>query len=148
MRIVPATTAHLPRWGEMRHALWDFDSAADHAQQAELAYFSGYPDRAAFIALSDAGQPVGFAEAALRRDYVEGCETSPVAFLEGIYVEPGERNRGIARALADAVAAWGQAKGCSEFASNALLDNTDSHAFHAALGFTETERVVFFRKEL
>lgn len=148
MKIVRAKAEHLPRWGEMRHALWDFESSADHADQARLAYLSGNPDRAAFIALGEASLAIGFAEATLRRDYVEGCDTSPVAFLEGIYVEPDCRVSGVARALANTVAEWGQAKGCSEFASNALIDNTDSHAFHTALGFTETERVVFFRKEL
>lgn len=132
----------------MRHALWDFETTEDHAEQAAEFYLSGHPDRVAFIALDDSGEPIGFAEAALRRDYVEGCETSPVAFLEGVYVEPGARKSGVARALSDAVAAWGRERGCSEFASNALIDNTASHAFHAAIGFEETERVVFFRKEL
>ena len=148
MKIVPATLDHLPRWGEMRHALWDFESSADHADQAARDYLSGNNDRIAFIAVGDAGEPVGFAEATLRRDYVEGCETSPVAFLEGIYVEPDHRCSGIARALSDAVADWGRKRGCSEFASNALIDNTASHAFHTAIGFAETLRVVFFRKEL
>jgi aminoglycoside 6'-N-acetyltransferase I len=35
-----------------------------------------------------------------------------------------------------------------ELASDALLDNNGSHAMHEALGFTETERVVYFRKAL
>lgn len=91
---------------------------------------------------------VGFAEATIRRDYVEGCETSPVVFLEGVYVRPEARRGGVAQALADAVAEWGKVKGCTEFASNALLDNSDSHRFHAAIGFAETERVVFFRRAL
>lgn len=33
-------------------------------------------------------------------------------------------------------------------ASDALLDNAGSHAFHEAVGFEETERVVYFRKSL
>ncbi|MBX9643913.1 MAG: GNAT family N-acetyltransferase [Novosphingobium sp.] len=148
MRIVAASKQHLTRWSEMRHALWDFESIPDHAEQVKGAYLSGNSDRAAFIATCDAGTVIGFAEATLRRDYVEGCDTSPVAFLEGIYVEPDHRHSGVARALADAVADWGRERGCSEFASNALIDNTASHAFHAAIGFAETLRVVFFRKEL
>lgn len=148
MPILRASREHLEQWAQLRFALWPWEDALHHAEQAEALYLSDHPDRAAFVANEADGKLSGFAEATLRRDYVEGCDSSPVVFLEGIYVEPEQRQSGIARALSDAVAAWGRAKGCSEYASNALLDNVDSHAFHAAIGFEETERVVFFRKEL
>lgn len=149
--IVPASAELLPQWAELRYALWTWDSVEDHAREAEDMYLAGHPDRpdrVAFLALDAEGNVAGFAEADLRRDYVEGCETSPVAFLEGIYVRPDARQSGVARALSDRVALWGKEKGCTEYASNALLDNIDSHNFHAAIGFTETERVVYFRKDL
>ena len=94
------------------------------------------------------GRAVGLAEAGLRHDYVEGCKTSPVAFLEGIYVAPDCRRMGIARGLVTAVEAWARAQGCTEFASDAALDNLESHQMHGALGFSETRRVVYFRKML
>jgi aminoglycoside 6'-N-acetyltransferase I len=148
MKILPATSDHLRAWAELRHALWTWDEVDDHAEEAEQLYLSGNPDHHALMALDDNGIVVGFAEATLRRDYVDGCKTSPVVFLEGVYVRPEARLGRVALALANAVAVWGKAEGCTEFASNALLDNIDSHAFHAAIGFEETERVVFFRKEL
>lgn len=148
MKIVPAAAEHLLVWGDMRNALWPWDSAQEHAEEAADLYLASNGDRMAFIAVNAEGIPVGFAEATLRRDYVEGCDSSPVVFLEGIYVAPAARRAGVARALSDAVAAWGTTKGCCEYASNALLDNADSHAFHAAIGFQETERVVFFRRAL
>ena len=89
---------------------------------------------------------MGFAEAALRHDYVNGCQSSPVAFLEGIYVRPAFRGRGVGRQLVKAIEAWALASGCTEFASDAAIDNTTSHAMHEALGFSETQRVVYFRK--
>ena len=103
-----------------------------------------------FIALGAGGpdDATGFAEAMLRRDYVNGCDSSPVLFLEGLYVDPAHRRQGVARALVDAIAGWGREQGYREFASDALLANAASHAVHAALGFTETERVVYFRKPL
>ena len=61
---------------------------------------------------------------------------------------PEQRRKGVARALVDAVASWGRSKSCAEFASDALLDNVESHRMHQALGFEETERVVYFRKLL
>jgi len=95
-----------------------------------------------------AGKPVGLAEAAMRTDYVNGTAASPVAFLEGIYVLPDARRQGVAAALVDAVCRWARECGCRELASDALLENERSHAVHRALGFEETERVVFFRKPL
>jgi aminoglycoside 6'-N-acetyltransferase I len=129
----------------LRAALWP--EAEDHA--GDIARMLAAPERfIAFLARDDGGVATGFAEVSLRHDYVNGCETSPVGFLEGIYVVPAARRRGVARALAAAAEYWAQAKGCREFASDALLDNVDSHRMHAALGFIETERVVAFRKLL
>ena len=75
-------------------------------------------------------------------------QTSPVVFLEGIYVLPADRRSGSARLLCGAIAAWGKSAGCSELASDAPLDNHVSHSFRAALGFEETQRVMFFCKDL
>ena len=82
----------------------------------------------------------------MRTDYVNGTSTSPVAFLEGIYVVPEARRKGVAAALIAAISKWALSIGCRELASDALLENEVSHALHLALGFQETERVIFFRK--
>jgi aminoglycoside 6'-N-acetyltransferase I len=108
----------------------------------------GAHDRIAFLAVDGEARIRGFSEAALRRDYVNGCKTSPVAFLEGIYVRPDARGGGVGRALGSAVAAWGREAGCTELASDALLENVDSQTFHLALGFEETERVVYYLRRL
>lgn len=84
----------------------------------------------------------------MRHDYVNGTSSSAVAFLEGIYVHPSWRRHGVARALVAAVMNWGRSQGCGELASDALLENTSSHLMHEALGFEETERVVYFRMSL
>ncbi len=128
--------------------LWPEASAEAHRAELEQVIAAGDGGTVAFIASTAAGEVVGFAEASLRTDYVNGCETSPVTFLEGVHVEPGRRKAGIAKALCLAVEAWGRAAGSVEMASDADLCNTASHAFHAAIGFEETERVVFFRKLL
>jgi aminoglycoside 6'-N-acetyltransferase I len=133
-------------WRELRDALWP---QPRHLQLAEMAAIAAEPRRyAAFVAYGDARAPVGFAEAALRTDYVNGAQSTPVAFLEGLYVAPRLRRQGLGRALVAEVCRWAQDLGCSEMASDALLENKVSHAVHRALGFTETERVVFYRKEL
>ncbi len=103
---------------------------------------------AQFISYGETGVPTGIAEASIRRDYVNGTHESPVAFLEGIYVEAPWRQKGVARQLVEAVCCWAQERGISELASDADQNNTISHAVHQALGFEVTERVVFFRKTL
>jgi len=94
-----------------------------------------------------AGQLVGFAELS-RRPYAEGCETSPVGFLEGWYVAPARRRQGIGRALVQAAEVWARGRGCREFASDALAENGLSAAAHRALGFEEVEVIRCFRKDL
>lgn len=146
MRIEQAGHEHLDVWARLRAELWPDDSVEHH--RSELARLRADQNGIAFVAIDAAGHVVGFAEATLRHDYVNGCDTSPVLFLEGIYVRRESRQQGVARSLCQAVGAWGRAAGCIEFASDVLIDNLESHAFHAALGFVETERVVYFRRSL
>ena len=91
---------------------------------------------------------MGFAQCQLRHDYVEGTETSPVGYLEGIYVREGARRHGIARQLISACESWAKAQGCTEFASDCELDNMDSQQFHRAVGFEEANRIVAYVKKL
>lgn len=141
------TSVEQSGWLEMRQALWPDGTREEHL--SEMSTFCADPERyAQFVAYSESNAPVGFVEAAIRTDYVNGTKSSPVAFLEGLYVIPEARRQGVARALVDAAEFWALEKGCREFASDALLDNHVSRAVHQALGFEETERVVFFRKSL
>jgi aminoglycoside 6'-N-acetyltransferase I len=136
-----------PRWIALRAELWPELTVEQH--QDDLAKLRAIDSRplVGFLALDD-NKAVGFAEAALRRAGVNGCDTLNVAFLEGIWVQPHYRRRGIASALIAATEQWARKIGCTEFGSDALLHNTVSHSMHAALGFEETERVVYFRKRL
>jgi aminoglycoside 6'-N-acetyltransferase I len=148
MNIAPASSAFWDDWAEMRAVLWPDLSQKAHRAEIERLYSSMTTQCIAFLAVSEAGKAIGFSEASLRRDFVNGCNTSPVLFLEGIYVEMAFRGRGIGRSLCEAAANWGCAEGCSEFASDAYLVDLASHAFHKAVGFEETERVVYFRRSL
>ncbi|MDQ8032188.1 MAG: GNAT family N-acetyltransferase [Bordetella sp.] len=134
-------------WARLRTALWPDASAAEHRR--EIAEQLAEPARyAAFIATAEPAGAIGLAEIALRHDYVNGTDSSPVAFLEGIYVAPEARRGGAARLLVEACRAWALAQGCRELASDTALDNGVSQAVHEALGFEETERVVFYRLRL
>ena len=145
--IEPCTSIDQPGWLSLRQTLWSEGSRSEHL--AEMASFLAEPQRfAQFIYYVEPDVPAGFVEAALRYDYVNGTESSPVAFLEGIFVLPAHRRQGIAGRLVAAVERWAISRGCREFASDAALVNELSHAVHRSLGFRETERVVYFRKLL
>lgn len=105
-------------------------------------------DGAQFFLQCCDGVPVGFAQCQLRRDYVEGTDSSPVGYLEGIFVREEYRRRGLARQLLAACEGWARAQGCREFASDCELHNLDSLRFHLGIGFTEANRIICFTKKL
>jgi aminoglycoside 6'-N-acetyltransferase I len=142
------------QWIALRAALWPDEDPTSLA--AEVARFFAEPESRrsplpeAVLVAADAdrqSQLVGFAELS-RRAYAEGCETSPVGFLEGWYVVPQRRRQGVGRALVTAAEAWARSLGCREFASDALAENTVSATAHRALGFEEVEVIRCFRKDL
>lgn len=104
--------------------------------------------KTAFFIKYASSQPVGFAQCGLRHDYVEGAETSPVGYLEGIFVEEEYRENGYAKEMLLACEKWAKDMGCTEFASDCELDNAGSYAFHMAMGFEETNRVICFKKNI
>ena len=121
-----------------------------HSEEEMTEEFTSLLDRedAAVFLYREQGEAVGFAQCQLRHDYVEGTKTSPVGYMEGIYVREGARRHGIARKLMSACETWAKAQGCTEFASDCELGNKDSQQFHRAVGFEEANRIVAYVKKL
>ena len=131
----------------MREALWPAEGPSSHPREVQQ-FFTGSQRTPFEVLIAELdGRAIGFAELSIR-PYAEGCETDRVAFLEGWYVEPQYRRRGAGRALVLAAEAWAGAQGCTEFGSDALIDNTLSAAAHAALGFDEVAQIRCFLKRL
>ena len=147
MEVRRATTDDSAVWLKMRQALWP-EGASDHPFEI-AGYFAGRlrMPLEVLLAFDDAGLPVGFVELSIR-PYAEGCDTDSVAYLEGWYVAPEARLQGVGRSLIQAAEQWAREEGCSEFASDALVDNEIGAAAHRALGFTEVVQVRCFKKSL
>ena len=135
-------------WLRMRQALWP--NADPDAQLADMDEWLAQSDTTVIVVprIGGAGAGLaGFAEVGTR-SIAESCESSPVAFLEGWYVDPDLRRQGVGTALVRAAETWARTKGFKELASDTQLANTDSQRAHAAVGFIEVERLVAYRKVL
>ena len=131
----------------MRAALWPDADERELTREA-AAYLDGTPSLdAVLVAEAPSGEPLGMLELSLR-SVAEGCRSTPVPYVEGWYVVPEARRRGVGRSLLAAAEQWARDRGYAEIASDALIDNTASERAHLALGFEEVERAIHFRKDL
>ncbi|MGM9602482.1 MAG: aminoglycoside 6'-N-acetyltransferase [Faecousia sp.] len=126
---------------KLAFCLWPSHSVLE--MESEFRELLAREDAACFLA-----EDVGFAQCQLRRDYVEGTSSSPVGYLEGIYVAEAHRGEGIAGRLLQSCESWAAEMGCTEFASDCELSNLVSQSFHQKLGFTEANRIVCYTKKL
>ncbi len=127
----------------MRQKLW-WDSTE---QEVDELLNSRDPGILILVAERDGGGLAGFAEVGLRK-FAGGCSTTPVAYLEGIWVDPDRRRGGIASELVRHAEDWARDLGLSELASDSEIDNAGSRSFHHAAGFEETHRTIHFRRDL
>ncbi|HTB22173.1 MAG TPA: GNAT family N-acetyltransferase [bacterium] len=139
-----ATLQDRKLWAAMRFELWPEAGLAEHFK--DLPKWARRRRFGAWIAL-DKALPVGFVEAYVR-DFANGCEGQPVAFLEGIWVQKAYRRKGIGKRLLRRVEQWALDQGLAELGSDAYAGDKLSHRSHRGWGFKETERVVYFRKSL
>lgn len=130
---------------ELANLLWPHHQVAELDEEFKQLISS--ENAACFIYYEDI-IPVGFAQCELRNDYVEGTKSSPVGYLEGIYVRSEYRMKGIAKELLVYSEQWAKSLGCSEFASDCELDNTQSFKFHLNTGFKEANRIICFTKKI
>jgi len=84
----------------------------------------------------------------IRTEYVNGTTTSPVLYIEAIYVMEEYRNLGIGRKLIKHAEEYAKIRGIKEIASDCLINNHVSKLFHKSCGFVEKERVICFVKEI
>jgi aminoglycoside 6'-N-acetyltransferase I len=74
----------LPQAAQLACRLWPEHNISEMLEEMTDAF-----DRQAVFLAFLQQQAVGFAQVSLRRDYVEGTSTSPVGYLESIFVLPG-----------------------------------------------------------
>ena len=140
--IVPVTNENEIKWAELCVDLWphctiDEMLAERNANKSEDEFL--YSLNNEFIA---------FLNISLRHEYVEGTDSSPVGYVEGIYVKPEHQGKGIAKELIEFAKKWARENDCKELASDCLLENEDSRKFHNKVGFKEANTVVCFTMDV
>jgi len=133
------------QWLRMRMALWPAHTVDE--MRAEMAELRADESSPVFVAERVDGTLGGFVEAGLRK-YADGCDTSPVGYIEGWYVDADLRGQGIGRALVRAAEQWALERGCLEMGSDTWIDNEVSYRAHLAIGYEEAERLIHFKKRL
>jgi aminoglycoside 6'-N-acetyltransferase I len=145
MKVRALVASDIRQWVELRAALWP-DQPRGELELEGRAALASDPPLVVFVA--EVGSTLaGFIEFGLR-SVAEGCDTSPVPYVEGWFVRDEFRRHGIGAALMRAVEDWCRARGFVELASDANADNRASRDVHAALGFEEVETLVVFRRAL
>lgn len=140
-----ATPADLGEWLRMRRLLWP--DAKPGAHEREMKAFIANPQTPVFLAERRGGGLCGFLEAGTR-PYADGCDTGPVGYIEGWFVDEDVRRQGIGRLLMQAAEAWARSLGLKEMASDTNLTNEASLGAHLALGYKEVERAIHFARTL
>ncbi|HEY9694609.1 MAG TPA: aminoglycoside 6'-N-acetyltransferase [Oculatellaceae cyanobacterium] len=146
MKIIQVTPSDFNEWLDLALKLWPDQSSQE--MQESLANILNSEREAGFLVRNDDGKAVGFINLSLRSEYVSGATSSPVAYVEGIYVKDEYRNQGVGKYLIEFASGWALEHGCTELASDALVENTVSYEFHTRVGFQEVERVVTFIKQI
>ena len=136
--IIPISKENESVWAELCACLWPHHTAESFIQEK---YSGGFKNEFLYVIKEEI---VAFVSLSLRHDYVEGTESSPVGYLEGIYVKPEFRNQGIAKKLVEYGKLWCAERGCLEFASDCLIENDASRQFHNRIGFKEANTIVCF----
>ena len=140
-----ATHEDKPEWIRMRQGLWP--EAPLEYLDFDLDDLLADSDAGIFVASNADGKLVAFIEASLR-DYGEGCETSPVGYIEAWYVDEHVRGKKLGKEMVRVAEQWAREKGCIEMASDTWLENEVSIQAHLKMGYEEAERLVHFVKRL
>ena len=139
IRDLTASDRH--RWLDLRKQLWP------DSDEAEALAWESREDAATLLAESTADGVIAFAEVSVR-PYADGCDTNPVAFLEGWYVQSVHRRKEVGRRLVQAALSWAKKRGLRELASDSLLGDSAAHRAHIGVGFQEVERSIKYRMSL
>ena len=141
------TTQDYAEWLRLRLALWPEPTHKIHELEAEMAEIINDPEQPVFVAERLEGGLCGLLEVSIRQE-AEGCSTNRIGYLEGWYVDPDMREKGVGRKLVETAEEWARSQGCTEMASDTTSEYPLSPKAHTQLGYQEVQRTIHFKKDL
>lgn len=146
MKICNVTKNNFNEWVLMGLELWPAHKRIDLEKELKINLKSRKSKT--ILIKNENGEYLGFINLTLRTDYVQGAKSTPVAYVEGIFIKPKYRKQGIAKILIKEAERWAKKKGCKELGSDAEIENISSQNFHTNLGFKKTGVNVHFIKKI
>jgi len=145
MQLAPIQLSQFAQWKAMRKAIYPV--LDDRFDEQEMKQIVGHPDWFCYFLTDADGTLLGLVELS-SRNIVDGCLSSPVAYIEGLYLKPEYRHRGLGKEVIELLRSWCRERSFSELATDAQLANEAAQRFYRAAGFQETDRVVEFRIQI
>ena len=146
MKVRSVTLADKPKWLAIRQRLQPAVSEADHDRSWQQI-IEKRGQHATLVCLDEDDTVAGMIEVA-RQLLVAGLGSGSIAYVDGLYVEPGYPREEIAGRLVEAAEAWAKTRGCRELVADTSVDNQWDQKLHEQLGFEEVARRVVYRKEM
>ncbi len=145
MKLVPINRNAFPLWKQMREDLYGSLNNDYHAKEMENIFVSDVWF-CNFLA-DENNQVIGLVELS-SRNIVDGCLSSPVAYLEGLYLRPEHRGKGLGKEVIRIIIKWCMVEGFSELATDTEITNKKAQRFYESMGFEEVDRVVEYRMKI
>jgi len=145
MKLIPIKQQDFQLWGQYRLALYSAQKEEDN--ESEMGAIHQDDNWFCRFIENDAGKVIGMVELSLR-NIVDGCSSSPVPYLEGLYLEEAERGKGLGAQILQMLIDWCKGQGYTEFATDAEIVNQRAQMFYENAGFEVIDRVVEYRLEL
>ena len=138
-----ATKNDFEQWLRMRKLLYPESSQNELMSEIKKIFYDktivGELDYIVFVYEKNKLMLGGFIETSLRQK-VSNCKSSPVGYIESLYVDSDIRRNGIARDLVRESEKWIKENGCSEFAVDTDPDEKGSIEFYLSCGFAQVRR--------
>ena len=145
MNLLPIKKNQFTQWKAMREEIYSSLSAEFHEKEMKQIFDSS--DWFCYFLINEDKKILGLAELS-SRNIVDGCLSSPVAYLEGLYLKKECRGMGLGRKAIEIIKNWCKEKGFTELGMDTELTNLEAQKFFKTVGLQETYRIVQFRARI
>lgn len=119
----------------------------DGFHEIEMKKILDSSDWFCYFLISENNQILGMVELS-SRNIVDGCLSSPVAYLEGLYLKKKHRGMGLGREAIEMIKNWCKENKFAELGMDAEIENLAAQKFFSAIGLHETYRIVQYRVKI